>query len=318
MLAQQQIDEFERDGYLMVEKLVSRDRILEPLIAEYTDRLRTLCKRWVNDKKLPIEAARGDINYMIKSCASAGVDYFQHLDISLPPGTIESDTPFHAGPAVFDLITHSNLLDAVQSLIGPEITSNPIQHVRIKPPLASLPSREIRPHIVATDWHQDRGVTLEDADNTHMVTVWIAVTDANENNGCLRVIPGSHKNPMLAHCPESGQLHIPPNQFDETEAVSIPVPSGGGVLFHPNTIHSSLSNHSNDIRWSFDLRYNVTGEATGREFFPSFVARSEADPGSALRSAHAWRQLWEDTRKRLADDTPVKIHRWEGNPEVCA
>ena len=318
MLTRQQIDSFDQDGYLMVEDLIDKDRILEPLIAEYTDRLRTLCRRWVDEKKLPVEAARGDINHMIKVCAQSGLDYFQPLDISLPPGDIDTKTPFHAGPAVFDLITHETLLNAVQSLIGPEITSNPIQHVRIKPPLASLPNREIRPHIVATDWHQDRGVTLEDADQTRMVTVWIAITHANENNGCLRVIPGSHKNPMLAHCPASGQLHIPPNQFDEQTAVAIPVPAGGGVLFHPNTIHSSLSNHSNDIRWSFDLRYNVTGDATGRDFFPSFVVRSEANPESELRSAHAWRQLWEDARKKLSDDTPVRIHRWEADAEVCA
>jgi len=318
MLTRQQIEEFERDGYLRVEALISKQHVLEPLIAEYTDRLRTLCRRWVKDKKLPVEAARGDMNYMIKACAEAGVDYFQPLDISLPPGAIQSHTPFHAGPSVFDLITDATLLDAVQSLIGPEITSNPIQHVRIKPPLASLRKQDTTPHIVATDWHQDRGVTLEDADNTHMVTVWIAVNDANENNGCLRVIPGSHKNPMLAHCPASHQLHIPPSQFDESKAVAIPVPAGGGVLFHPNTIHSSLSNHSNDIRWSFDLRYNVTGEPSGREFFPSFVARSKANPDSVLTSAHTWRQLWEDTRKQLSDDTPVKIHRWQGDAEVCA
>ncbi len=318
MLAQQQIDDFERNGYLVVDELISIDQVLEPLKAEYTDRLRTLCRRWSHEKRMPLAAASGDFSQMIMAAVDAGIDYFQPLDISLPPGAIQAHTPFHAGPAVFDLLTHAPLLDAVESLIGPELTSNPIQHVRVKPPLKSLMGAEVRPHIVATDWHQDRGVTLEEADDSRMVTVWVAVTEATEHNGCLQVIPGSHKNPMLPHCPASGQLHIPTSEFNDSDAVALPVPAGGAVLFHPHTIHGSLSNHSEAIRWSFDLRYNVTGDSTGREFFPSFIARSRSAPETEMRSAHTWRQMWEDARATLADDTPVKIHRWEGEAEVCA
>ena len=50
----------------------------------------------------------------------------------------------HFGPAVFDLVTVPALLDLAEDLIGPEITSNPIQHVRIKPPSDALQSDEIR------------------------------------------------------------------------------------------------------------------------------------------------------------------------------
>ena len=44
------------------------------------------------------------------------------------------DTPFWTGPAVFALLRNQAILDAVESLIGPEIYANPVQHVRIKPP----------------------------------------------------------------------------------------------------------------------------------------------------------------------------------------
>ncbi len=318
MLSQSQLDDYERDGYVVVENLVPTDEVLIPLKAEYTDRLRTLCRRWAKERRIPAASACGDFSEMIMTAVQFGVDYFQPLDISLPTGTIDKTTPFHAGPAVFDLLTNRHLLDAVESLLGPELTSNPIQHVRIKPPENVLTGRENRPHIVATDWHQDRGVTLEEADQSNMVTVWMAVTDATEHNGCLRAIPGSHKNDMLTHCPASGQLHIPANTFDESQAEALPVHAGGAVLFHPNTIHSSLSNDSDKIRWSFDLRYTVTGDPTGRAFFPSFIARSRSNPAQELTSAHAWRQMWEDARDRLANEGPVNIHRWEKDGVVCA
>jgi len=318
MLTREQIADFDQNGYLVLDKLVNVEQVLEAVKVEYTDRLRTLCRRWVDAKRLPAEAASGDFNQMILATIDAGLDYFQPLDISLPPGAIQADTPFHAGPAVFDMIRHGPLLDTVECLLGPELTSNPIQHVRIKPPLRTVDGDEARPHIVATDWHQDRGVTLEEADNSRMVTVWVAVTDATTENGCLQVIPGSHKNPMLTHCPAVGQLKIPTSTFDESKATALPVPAGGGVIFHPNTIHGSRSNHSQELRWSFDLRYNVTGDSTGREFFPSFVARSASAPETEMTSAHEWRQLWEETRARLSKADPVKIHRWEGEGEVCA
>ena len=73
------------------------------------------------------------------------------MDISLSLGNIRADLPFHAGPFVFRMITDSNLLDSVESIIGPEITSNPIQHVRIKPPASILDDKEIRAHITATE-----------------------------------------------------------------------------------------------------------------------------------------------------------------------
>ncbi len=318
MLTQEQIEKFERDGYLVVDRLVSVAEVLEPLEIEYTALLRGLCQQWSCDDRLPAAADEKDFSSMIMAAVDAGIDYFQPIDISLPTGDINARTPFHAGPAVFALMTNTAVLDAVESLLGPELTSNPIQHVRVKPPRGALKGAEKRPHIVATDWHQDRGVTHADADESRMVTVWVAVTAATEENGCLQVIPGSHKQPMLTHCPASGQLRIPKQQFSEAMAQPLPVPAGGAVFFHPNTIHSSLENTSASIRWSFDLRYNVTGDSTGREFFPSFVARSFSAPETELRSATAWRQLWEDARTRLSCGAPVDIHRWDGEDELCA
>ena len=69
---------------------------------------------------------------------------------------------------------------------------------------------------------------------------------------------------------------------------------------HRLTMHASLSNHSQDVRWSFDLRYNPIGQPTGRGHFPGFVARSRQNPASELRDPAEWARLWHECRDRLA------------------
>jgi len=317
MLSSKQISDFHEYGYLVVDNIVDRNTILAPLLKEYELLLSDLCDSWVAQGVLSAEKNCGSFEDKIRTAYCAGLDYFQPLDISLPPGDIELDTPFHAGAAIFNLITSDRLLNAVEQLIGAEITSNPIQHVRIKPPSVELAANEIRPHITYTDWHQDRAVTLSEADNTEMVTAWVAITDATVENGCLQVVPGSHRKSMLRHCP-SPQLSIPKAQFDVDSAVALPVAAGGAILFHPQTIHSSLVNVTETIRWSFDLRYNVTGQATGRPMFPDFVVRSKADPSSVTVNAERWCKMWEEARATLAAEPPVVIHRWPEDSIYCA
>jgi len=72
------------------------------------------------------------------------------------------------------------------------------------------------------------------------------------------------------------------------------------------------------FRRSFDIRYNRTGEPTGRAYFPGFVARSRAAPQTELRDWRAWRELWEDARSRLAGHPHAPIHRWTSDAPHCA
>ena len=93
----------------------------------------------------------------------------------------------------------------------------------------------------------------------------------------------------------------------------------GDVLFLTKlTMHASLPNLSQDIRWSVDLRYQPIGEPTGRPWFPGFVARSRAAPERVLSDAGAWAALWHRARERLAADPLPSFQRWpEENPD-CA
>lgn len=314
MLTERHVRDFEDQGYLVVPDVVPAD-LRARIVAEYQALLDGLFAQWVAEGRLLVPEAL-DFWGKLRAAYVAGCDWFQPMDISLPGDAIRADTPMHFGPAVFDLVTCTQILDVVQSLIGPEITSNPIQHIRIKPPAPALRPGEVRAHITQTDWHQDRGVGHEAADQTDMVTVWIAMTDATLENGCLKVLPRSHRR-MLPHCPKT-QTAIADGFIDEAAALPLPVKAGGIVLLHPLTPHASLPNGTDAFRWSFDLRYNITGQPTGRPHFPDFVARSVANPETELTNWQDWRQMWRDARARLATEPHIPIHRWQSDAPFCA
>jgi ectoine hydroxylase-related dioxygenase (phytanoyl-CoA dioxygenase family) len=225
------------------------------------------------------------------------------------------------GPAVFRALRNERLLDAVESLIGPEIYSNPVQHVRIKPPEHLTPKdpKTGRVQLGATPWHQDNGVVLPEADDTEMLTAWFPLLDATVENGCLQVVPYSHRDGLLHHCPGGTGLHVPEHLFEAGRAVPIPLKRGGVLFLTSRTCHSSLSNNSNDVRWSFDLRYNPIGQPTGRGAFPGFIARSRSHPETELRDPQAWEELWYDTRRRMAAENYDRpFNRWSAEHPVCA
>lgn len=316
ILNSDQIKKFETEGYLVVPDLMPTN-ICEQVNTEYTDLLNSLYEGWFAEGL--VQTLGGELDFWGKllSAYQAGCDYFQPMDISLPGDRIIADTPFHIGPAVFNMLTAVPLLDVVEQLIGPELTSNPIQHVRLKPPSVKLDLAEARAHITATDWHQDRAVALEDADQTDMVTVWLAMTDATVENGCLQVQPQTSGQTILPHCART-QTGIADGFLNESSAVPLPVKAGGAVLFHPLTPHASLTNITDGFRWSFDIRFNATGQPTGRSHFPDFVVRSRAHPETELSDWRVCKAQWEEARARLAAVPHIDIHRWSADTPYCA
>ena len=317
MLTGEQLSFFDDNGYLIVDNVLDQSEVIDPVRQEYSELLDELYEGWFRQGLLNTPGGGLDFNGKLSAAYSAGCDWFQPMDISLPGERIEANTPMHFGPAVFNLLTNARLLDLVEDLIGPEITSNPIQHVRIKPPSSQLRDDEIRAHVTSTAWHQDRGVAHAEADATTMVTVWCAISDATVENGCLQAISGVHKADMLPHCPKV-QTAIADGYIDENAAVPLPVKSGGVVILHPLTPHASLVNHTKDFRWSFDIRYNRTGQATGRSHFPEFVARSRTNPAAVLQDWRIWRAMWEDARAKAAGAPHIPIHRWKAGAPACA
>ena len=238
---------------------------------------------------------------------------------------IEPDTfHMHCGPAVFNLIRHPKILDVVEAIIGPEIYSSPVQQMRMKPPEKSLRS-ELADHsnVGATTWHQDIVALLPEADDTQQLTVWLAITEATVENGCLTAIPGSHREGPKVHCLNpaiASEPQVPEKVMHGRRASPLPVKKGGAILFHKMNVHRALPNHSDGLRWSMDLRYHPIGQATGRPAFPGFVARSRTNPDSELSDAWAWSESWRRARNEILsgqyEGRLFEDKRWN-DPAVC-
>lgn len=316
----QHFDEF---GYVVAEDILD-EATLRAIEDDYAAALDALVAEQVAAGKLSSTYADLPFGQRLTQVIGEGVNWSQHFDISLPQGGITPDMPIHTTEAMFNVLTHPRLLDAAEAFVGPEVTSNPIQHVRIKPPEDRVPQAQRGGMLVRVGWHQDQGVALPEVDLTEMLTVWLAITDATIENGCLCVAPGSHRGDLSPHCPGAGpvgDLQIP-SRFvgggGDVKPVPVPVKRGGALFMHRLTQHASLKNVSDGIRWSFDLRYQPSGKPTGRPAFPHFIARSRAHPETELRDWRDWAQLWADVRERLAEKELAPFNRWKDGSEVCA
>jgi phytanoyl-CoA hydroxylase len=305
-LTSAQLSSFNENGFLVINQLLDDDD-LRPIKNEYCELLSHHARALYSAKQIPSEFEELEFGARFTQLLEYVPDLHIYLNISLPlsnSGKFEPENfQMHAGPAMFDLLRHSKILDVVESIIGPEIFSNPVQQMRMKPPVRDLHDEQmLHSNVGRTVWHQDMGALLPEADRTDMVTVWVALTEATERNGCLQSVLASHRGGPLAHCPDPtlpAELQIPDGLLEGKIKAALPVAQGGVILFHKFTAHSALPNRSKGLRWSADLRYSRTGQPTGRPAFPGFVARSRSNPASELHDPDQWARSWCDARDRI-------------------
>lgn len=136
------------------------------------------------------------------------------------------------------------LLDAVEAAIGPNILFWS-DKVVFKSEEADF----------GTPWHQDwpywKGI--------HKVTLWLALDDIDESNGCLQFVRGSHRD-AYEHHGGRGAGAVFSEQLDATaidpaRVVTAPCPAGTAVLFHDLTLHDSLPNSSHRDRYALAITY---------------------------------------------------------------
>ena len=113
-------------------------------------------------------------------------------------------------------------------------------------------------------WHQDG--TYWPIEPKATCSVWIAITDVDENNGCMKFIPKSHKLGVLPHLQEdkvtndgelkgSLDLKIDEKSFDENESINCIIKKGQASFHDTYLLHSSDANFSKHPRKAIVLRY---------------------------------------------------------------
>jgi hypothetical protein len=149
-----------------------------------------------------------------------------------------------------ELATHPAVLDAVEALLGPDLL---VWTVSLFPKYPRDPGY--------ISWHQDG--TYWGLDSTRVLTAWIALTDSQVANGCMRVVPGSHRRSILPH----RDTYAPDNRLSRGQEIAVEVAEGDAVdvvlragemsLHHVNMIHGSNPNPSDGSRIGFAIRFTT-------------------------------------------------------------
>ena len=164
--------------------------------------------------------------------------------------------------ALYDLYTHPAIAEVLRVIVGPEVTLHGISVIRVKLPEDSRSS---------IPWHQDshyyneRRTGTFEANTEHMrvVTAWVPLVDADLDNGCLWVIPGSHRWGFLAGArAETGKVLIPEDVERRGTPTPLPMKVGDIVFLTNLTLHASKVNSTDRVRWSHDFRYHPTAAST--------------------------------------------------------
>ncbi|TLV03381.1 phytanoyl-CoA dioxygenase family protein [Dyadobacter luticola] len=114
----------------------------------------------------------------------------------------------------------------------------------------------------AWEWHQDYGYWYKNEFlyPDQMMSVMVAITDANQENGCLQVIKGSHKIGRVEHGFSGEQVGASQRYVDlalkTMEHVFVELEAGDILYFHSNILHRSEANLSDRPRWSMISCYN--------------------------------------------------------------
>lgn len=162
---------------------------------------------------------------------------------------------------LYDICATPQILDYVEDILGPnfflwgsEFITKPPQSDKVVP------------------WHQDAYYWALHPHNS--VTVWLAFTEVDVDNGAMKVIPRSHKGGIIKHriADENSILSfdLEEGSFSEDDAVSLEIRPGGISLHDDAIIHGSPANHSDRWRIGCVMRYSSTEVKADTEKNPKF------------------------------------------------
>ena len=188
------------------------------------------------------------INIFSKEKAKEVRDEIELIENEMP-GELDKSGRYNAhliSPLLDEVTHHPKILDAVQSLIGEDILVCGTTLFIKNPNEKGFVS-----------YHQDaKYIGLEPH---NWVTAWVAITDSNENNGCMRMWSGSHKDNLKEHDQKFNQGNLltrgqTVKNVPKEETTPLVLTAGQMSLHHPTTVHGSELNKSDDRRIGFVIQ----------------------------------------------------------------
>ncbi|MES2265976.1 MAG: phytanoyl-CoA dioxygenase family protein [Bacteroidota bacterium] len=245
--AQQQQSDYHRDGYIVVKNFCS---------AEEIERLYSTA---LND------------NAMRKNALDLNDQAGKKTRLSLW---------FTPGNDVFGYLTRSEkMITPVSQLLDGEA---PVCHFHSK-----LMQKE--PKVGgAWEWHQDYGYWYKNQFMfpDQLMSVMVALTKANKENGCLQVIKGSHKLGRVNHGFSGEQvgadMTMVNNALQTMELVYCELEPGDALFFHSNLLHRSEANLSDEPRWSIISCYSLQSNLAYNETSTSWKTPVNIVPNEAI------------------------------------
>ena len=254
MLSSDQIQQFHDDGYLVLEKAIEKSAI---------ENLKAAALQIVDD--FDIDSHRTVFTTADRD--SGRDDYFfdsaEHIHCFLEEGALDQNSNL-LKPArlAINKIGHAmhNLHPEFNKFCNQPIFGRVLRDIGYMAPLLWQTMYIFKqPHIGGeVRWHQDGSYLISDPST--VTGIWIAIEDANRDNGCLWVQPGGHRSPLreifqVDWTKREGKL----TDLDSTpwphdnEAVAVEVPAGSVVIFQDHMPHYSSQNRSNFSRHAFTL-----------------------------------------------------------------
>ena len=215
---------------------------------------------------------------------------------------------FTPGNDVFGYLTRSErIVNSVAALLDSEA---PVCHFHSK-----LMQKE--PKVGgAWEWHQDYGYWYKNQFMfpDQLISVMVALTPANKQNGCLQVIKGSHKLGRINHGFAGEQVGadmvMVNNALKTMDLVYVEIEPGDALFFHSNILHRSEANLSDHPRWSIISCYASQSNLAYNETSTSWKTPIELVPDNAITD-------WESISLSNADflkkenDPALKETGWE-------